>query len=118
MRNKQSKENINKGISLPLSIILIFAVLACIVFLVSYKISREMSESAIQNLNESLNLIRSTIEAVLNQEAEFQKLMAQEIAESEDLKEPILRYGENQTMIQISLICAGETEGITPDARA
>ena len=113
MRNKQSKENINKGISLPLSIILIFAVLACIVFLVSYKISREMSESAIQNLNESLNLIRSTIEAVLNQEAEFQKLMAQEIAESEDLKEPILRYGENQTMIQISLICAGETEGIT-----
>ena len=43
-----------------------------------------MSQSAVQNLSESLDLIKCTIEAILNKEAEFQKLMAQEIALAED----------------------------------
>lgn len=113
MRKKQDKVKMNQGVFLLLSIILIFVILACIVFSVSYKISKEMSEAAVQNLNESLNLIKSTIEAVLNQEAEYQKLMAQEIAESENLEEHITHYGESQTMIKISLIYKGKTEGIT-----
>lgn len=113
MRKKQDKTKTNQGVSLFLSIIFVFAVLACIVFSVSHKISREMSESAVQNLDESLRLIKSTIEAILNQEAEYQKLMAQEIAESDNLEEHITHYSENQTMVKISLINIGETEGIT-----
>lgn len=113
MRNKQDKVKMNQSVSLFLSIILIFTVLACIVFSVSYKISKEMSEAAIQNLNESLRLIKSTIEAILNQEAEYQKLIAQEIGESDNLEEHITHYGKNQTMVKISLIFEGETEGIT-----
>lgn len=72
-----------------------------------------MSESAIQNLNESLNLIKSTIESVLNKEAEFQKLMAQEIALLEDPEAYITSYQPNQTMVKISYIRKGETEGIS-----
>lgn len=113
MRNEQDKVKMNQSVSLFLSIILIFTVLACIVFSVSYKISKEMSEAAIQNLNESLRLIKSTIEAILNQEAEYQKLIAQEIGESDNLEEHITHYGKNQTMVKISLIFEGETEGIT-----
>ena len=56
-----------------------------IVFSVSQKISKEMSESAIQNLSESLDLLQSTIEAILRSEAEFQSLIAQEIARAEGL---------------------------------
>ena len=54
------------------------------VFSVAQKISKEMSASAIQNLSESLDLIECTIEAILKNEAEFQKLMAQEIAMAEE----------------------------------
>ena len=113
MWKKQDRIKMNQSVSLFLSIILVFVVLAGIVFSVSYKISKEMSAAAIQNLDESLNLIKSTIEAILNKEAEYQKLMAQEIAESENLEEHITYYGESQTMAKISLIYAGETEGIT-----
>lgn len=49
------------GFPLLLSIIVIFGIFGVIVFSVSRKISREMSESAIQNLGESLDLIQSTI---------------------------------------------------------
>lgn len=73
----------------------------------------EMSESAIQNLGESLDLIKSTIEAILNKEAEFQKLMAQEIASAEKPEEQLCFYGGSQTMTKVSMIRAGETEGIS-----
>lgn len=53
--------------------------LATIVFTVARKISTEMSASAIQNLSESLDLMKGTIEAILSKEAEFQKLIAQEL---------------------------------------
>ena len=55
------KRNISKGggggLSLFLSIILVFCILGIVVFSVAQKLSREMSESAIQNLNGSLYLI-------------------------------------------------------------
>ena len=76
----------DKGVSLLLSIILVFCILAAVVFSVSRKITEEMSASAVQNLSESLDLIKCTIEAMLNKEAEFQKLMAQEIGASEELE--------------------------------
>ena len=72
-----------------------------------------MSEAAIQNLNESLDLIKCTIESILDKEAEFQKLMAQEIAMREEPEDYIRSYQKNQTMVRIAFIRAGETEGIS-----
>ncbi len=71
MKEEQSRRKIDKGVSLLLSIILVFLVLGAVVFSVSRRISEEMSASAVQNLSESLNLIKCTIEAMLSKEAEF-----------------------------------------------
>lgn len=72
-----------------------------------------MSESAIQNLSESLDLIQSTIEAILRSEAEFQMLIAQEIARMEDPEAYVYTFEKNQTMAKISLILSGKTEGVS-----
>ncbi len=113
MAKRQNRSKKDKSFSLLLSIILVFCILGGVVFSVSRKISVEMSTSAVQNLSETLNLIKSTIEAILNNEAEFQKIMAQEIAHTENLEDYIRSYQKNQTMVKISLIRAGKTEGIS-----
>lgn len=118
MKEKQDTKKIDKGFSLLISIIFVFCILGAVVFSVSSKIAAEMSESAIQNLSESLDLIKSTIEAILNKEAEFQKLMAQEIALAENPEEQLRFYGGSQTMTRVSLIRAGETEGISDNGKA
>ena len=110
---KYDERKADRGFSLLLSIILVFIILGVIVFSVSRKISAEMSESATQNLSESLNLLQCTIEAILNNEAEFQKLLAQEIALAEDPEGQIRSYGKNQVMVKISLVRDGETQGIS-----
>lgn len=81
--------------------------------MVSRKISREMSASAIQNLSESLDLIQSTIEAIFRSQADFQALIAQEVARSDDPAAYIRAYGKNHTMVKLSLIPAGKTEGVS-----
>ncbi len=113
MKRKQKKSGADQGVSLLLSIILVFCILGVVVFSVARKISTEMSASAIQNLSESLDLIECTIEAILNKEAEFQTMMAQKVAVADDPKEYIESYSKNQTMVKISLIRAGETQGIS-----
>lgn len=113
MKRKPNKGRHEKGGTLLFSIIAVFAVLGAVVFSVSHKISREMSASAIQNLSESLDLMKGTIEAILNKEAEFQKLIAQEIAAIEDPEEFVRSYNRNQTMVKMSLILTGETEGVS-----
>ena len=101
----------SKGFSLFLSILLVFCILGAVVFSVSQKIAKGLSEAAIQNLNESLDLIKCTIESNLNQEAEVQKLMAREIALLEDPETYIVSYQPNQTIVKISYIRKGEIEG-------
>lgn len=113
MKKKKYKSVTDKGFSLLLSILLVFCILGVVVFSVSRKLSKEMSAAAIQNLNESLDLVKCTIESILNKEAEFQKLMAQEIALREEPEEYIASYQKNQTMVKISFIWEGETEGIS-----
>ncbi len=103
----------NRAFSLLLSIILIFCILGAVVFSVARKISREMSASAIQNLSENLNLIKSTIEAILNNEAEFQKIIAHEIALADDPAGHLRSYETNSAMVSIALIMSGENEGIS-----
>lgn len=113
MKRKRNKSAADKGFSLLLSILLVFCILGVVVFSVSRKISKEMSEAAVQNLHESLDLIKCTIESILNKEAEFQKLMAQEIAMREEPETYITSYQKNETMVKISYIREGETEGIS-----
>ena len=96
-----------------LSIIVVFGVIGMVVFSVARKISREMSASAIQNLSESLELMKGTIEAILEKEAEYQLLIAKEISMIDDPAEFVRAYDSNQTMIKMSLILTGETEGVS-----
>ena len=113
MERKRYEGTAGKGFSLFLSILLIFCILGVVVFSVSRKISKEMSEAAVQNLNESLDLIKSTIESILDKEAEFQKLMAQEIAMRDEPETYVASCQKNQTMVKISYIREGETEGVS-----
>ncbi|NDO47283.1 ATP-binding protein [Clostridium sp. MD294] len=113
MKKKQSNIKTNKGIALLLSIILVFCILATVVFSISRKISTEMSNSAIQNLSESLDLMKGTIEAILVKEAEFQKLIAQEIANIKNPEGFVRSYHKSQTMVKLSIILSGKTEGIS-----
>lgn len=110
---KWNKRKTDKGIPLLLSIIMVFCILGAVVFSVSHKITKEMSSSAIQNLSESLDLMKGTIEAILIKEAEFQRMVAQEVASMEKPEEFILSYDRNQTMVKISLIISGESKGIS-----
>ena len=91
MNHEPNKQNNRKG--LLLSIVLIFCILGTFVYAISRKISREMSDSAIQSLSESLDLIECTIEAILRSEAEFQVLIAQKIARTEDPEAYIQEIG-------------------------
>ncbi len=110
---KRNRRRQDKGFPLLLSIILIFSIFGAVIFSVAHKISEEMSDSAIQNLSESLELMKGTIEAILLKEAEFQKLIAQEIAEIEDPERFVSDYNRDQTMVKMSLIFSGEEEGIS-----
>lgn len=113
MRKKHNEGRKDREISLLVSIILVFFILGIIVFSVSGKITKEMEASATQNLNESLNLIECTIEAMLNKEAEYQGMMAQGIAAMADPEEYVRSYEKSETMVRIALIRVGETEGIS-----
>lgn len=113
MKENRHKSSGNKRIPLLLSIILVFCIFGGIIFLVSRKISREMSTAAIQNLNENLDLIKCTIESMWSKEAEFQKLMAREIATMEDPEDYIRSYQKNDIMVKISLIRSGAASGIS-----
>lgn len=112
MSKKQNESKKDKGISLLVSIVLVFFILGVIVFAVSKKITTEMAASATQNLNESLDLIKCTIEAILNKEAEYQRLMAQGIAVMEEPEEYVRNYQKSETMVKLGYIRSGETVGV------
>lgn len=110
---KRGKSGTQQKRVLIIPVLLVFCVLGAVVFSVSRKIEHEMSESAINNLSDNLDLISNTIETILSREAEFQKLIADEIAELEDPADFVRSYERNSTMVQISLISSGETVGIS-----
>ena len=118
MKQERSGKKIDKSVSLLLSIILVFCILGGVVFSVARKISTEMSESAVQNLSESLDLIKCTIEAILNKEAEYQKIVAYEVASAGNAEEFVRSYQINDTMVKLSLIRTGESEGISSTGEA
>ena len=103
----------SRGLSLLFLIILFFSIFGAIISTVSQKISREMSASAIQNVSESLDLIQSTIEAIIRSQSDFQSLIAQEVARADDPEAYIRAYEKNQSMVKLSFIPAGKTEGVS-----
>ncbi|MCI8371199.1 MAG: response regulator [Lachnospiraceae bacterium] len=110
---KQQNNQTDRKAGLLLSIILIFCIFGVIVFFVSRRISNEMSSSAIQNLNENLDLIKCTIESMIIKDADYQKLMAKDLATRDNYEAIIRNYRKNHTMVKISMIPAGETTGIS-----
>lgn len=113
MKKKRRKNKTSNGTSLIVPIILIFCILSTMVYYVAKRISSEISESAINNLSESLELIKETIETILEKEVEFQKLIAQELSIVDNLEEFIYAYKVNKTMVKMSIILSGEIKGIS-----
>ena len=110
---KRKKRNKRRGINLIIPIILFFSIMGVAVYVAADKISTQMSASAVENLSENLDLIRGTIEVMIKKEAEFQKLLAQEIATMEDPEAFIRSHNRNNTMVKISFVSSGKTEGIS-----
>lgn len=82
--SKENKERKNGKKFFLFPILFVFVILGGFVFHISATISEEMSQSAIGNLSESLELIKGTLEELLDREAQFQKMIAQELAMSDD----------------------------------
>lgn len=118
MVKRQKTNRSRRGNSLFFSIVLIFFILGTIVYSLAGQISSKMSQSAIDNLSESLGLLRGTIHAILKNEAEFQKFIAQELALLDDPTDFILSYNTNKTMTRVSLLHAGETVGVSNSGEA
>ncbi len=118
MEKKEKRGKTGNGMALIVPIVLVFCILGGFVFYVAGRTSKEMSASAVDNLTESLDLIRGTIEAILKREADFQKLIAREIEAMEDPEGFIRSYNRNETMVKLSLVPAGETEGISNTGQA
>lgn len=113
MKKKEKKEASGQAMALIVSIVIIFCILGMFVFSVAGRTAQEMSAAAIDNLSENLDLIQGTIEAILKKEAEFQKLIAREIEMMENPEEFIQSYNRNETMVKLSLVPVGESEGFS-----
>ena len=113
MKEKVNKRETEGGRSLLLAIMLIFCIFGAVVYAVSQKITREMSDSAIQNVSESLDLIQCTIETILRNEAEFQTLIAQELSRAEDPEVYVRAYQRNSIIAKMSFIPSGAAEGLS-----
>ena len=112
-QKRKEKDGKIPGISVIVPIILVFCILGGVVFSIARRISNEMAEAAVSNLGESLDLIKGTVEVILQKEAEFQKLMAEELAISDDPEQFIRSYQRDGTIIMLSMIRAGETKGFS-----
>ena len=104
MGNREIKSGARRRAALLIPFLMIFCILGAVVYSVAQRISEEMSLSAINNLDESLDLIGNTIETILGIEAEFQVLIAQEMADSKNPEDFVRSYERNSTMIKISII--------------
>ena len=94
-------------------VLLVFCILGGFVISVARSISVEMSESAILNLGESLNLIKGTVETLYKREADYQKLVAREMAAMEEPENFVRSYEGDKTIARILFIRTGNTKGIS-----
>lgn len=102
-----------RRIALIFLILLFFSILSSVVYFVARRVSSEMSESAVVNLSESLELIKDTIQTIRKKDAEFQKMIAREVAQLDNPEDFLQHYPISETMVKISVISAGKTKGIS-----
>ncbi|MCM1156697.1 MAG: hybrid sensor histidine kinase/response regulator, partial [Roseburia sp.] len=110
---KEKRSGIHKKCMLVAPFIAVFGILGAVVFGASKRISVEMSEAAISNLSENLDLISNTIETLVNQQVNVQKMIAEELAYAENPKDIVCSYGVNDTIVKLSILLVGEKEGIS-----
>ncbi|MCI8745820.1 MAG: hybrid sensor histidine kinase/response regulator, partial [Lachnospiraceae bacterium] len=112
MKRANQEKKSSKKILIVL-ILTVFIILGSFVFFIAARISHEMSQSAIGNLSENLELLKGTIEVLFQREAQYQKMIVEELSIIEDPKEFILSYDRNGNLAKMSLVFTGETEGIS-----
>ncbi len=114
MRKTNSDRRERRGfIRSVLIVAIIFAVMSASIWGISKKTYDDMSDSAIANLNENLNLMKSTIEVIFQSEADFQQVTAEELAEAEDPLAMVTHIPGGKMASLISLVSAGANEGIS-----
>ncbi|MFR7404023.1 MAG: hypothetical protein ACLUW6_05205 [Coriobacteriaceae bacterium] len=108
MKTTENAVRDRKGFArLTLVIVLIFAVMGASIWAVSKKTSDDMADAAILNLNENLNLVESTVEAIQDSEAQFQRLLATELAAAGDPAAAVERLGKSDAAALISVVPGG-----------
>ena len=100
-----------------LAVLLICVVMVAGIFSVAQKTSEEMFDSAIQSLNENLDLMKSTIDAIVNSEVDFQKLIGEEIALSPDPAAYIQNLNASDAISKLSIVMAGQESGISSNGQ-
>lgn len=110
---KKKNKKFRSSLAFLVTVLLIFCILGGVVLSIERKISAQMSEAAVENLSESLELLKGTIQAILYKEAEFQSILAAEIALLDHPEDFIYSDYESKTMVKFSLILAKQTEGIS-----
>ncbi len=110
---KKTKKKFHSRTAFIITILLSFCILGAVVLSVERKISVQMSEAAIESLSEKLELLKGTIQAILYKEAEFQSLLATEVALLDQPEDFIHSDHMNKTMVKMSLIPAGKTKGVS-----
>ncbi len=98
---------------LTVIIVAIFALMGISIGAISQKTYDDMSQAAIQNLNENLGLMRNTVEAVMESEAEFQKSTAAELAAVDDPEAAVTHLPVSEMTSLIAVVPAGKSEGLT-----
>ncbi len=96
-------------------VLVIFAIMGASIYGVAKKTYDDMSAAAIRNLNENLNLIENTVEAIMRSEAEFQQLIAEEIAAAPDPEDYVLNLRNNDTTAKLSVVMEGQATGLSND---
>lgn len=110
---KQKSQEKRRSVRLVLVIILIFALMGTSIWAISKKTYDDMSDAAISSLNENLNLMKSTVEAIFRSEADFQRLTAEELAEESDPLTAITHIRGGDLASCISLVPVGASEGVS-----
>ena len=113
LEKKQGEAHVRHRAALVAAIILIFALLGTAVYFVAQNVSSKMAGSAIDNLSGSLNLVKGTVQALMEEEAEFQKLIAKELSAIDDIEGFIQTYDNNKTVSKISIILTGREKGVS-----
>lgn len=100
-----------------LVVVLIFALMGASIWAISKRTYDDMSEAAISSLNENLNLMKSTVEAIFQSEADFQMVTAEELAEAADPLVAVTRIPSGETATLVSFVPEGALEGASNDGK-